>query len=177
MLDPGQVRFAVANDNTRRQKEAMKAAADRLQQAGDLVMMGKVVEAFAIYDELRGAEALRKSAEDAATSRIDALLRDLVEAQKHLGSMLPTPPTELIEQQQEAAAQQLQMAPEREPAVTLSAPVNLLTPFRVTADQSRVPSTGGGVPPGIRRRSAGVDGSCRRRRGAHGHESRALVER
>ncbi|MGE3171044.1 MAG: PQQ-binding-like beta-propeller repeat protein [Planctomycetota bacterium] len=94
------VRFAVAAEHQRLRREAKKAATDRLQQAGQLVMAGRLDEAFAIYDELRGDSELVRDVEEASTTRLDALLRDLDEVQKNLPSMLPEPPTELTERQQ-----------------------------------------------------------------------------
>ncbi len=95
-----QVRFAQTNELQRQQKDAMKAAADQLQQAGELALAGRLTEAFKIYQEMRTQEALRRTVDESIAARVDALLRDLIEAQKHLPGILPERPNDLTEQQQ-----------------------------------------------------------------------------
>src|SRR5262245_19580538 len=94
-----QVGFAQAAQTQRQQKAVMKAAAERLQQAGDCAGNGQLQQAFEIYRELRANPALEKSVDDAAVARVDALLRDLDDAQKHLPGLLPDAPNDLTEQQ------------------------------------------------------------------------------
>jgi len=94
-----QVGFAQTAQAQRKQKAVMKAAAERLQQAADCVANGQLRQAFETYRELRSTPALEKSVDESAVARVDALLHDLDDAQKHLPGLLPDPPNDLTEQQ------------------------------------------------------------------------------